>query len=137
MKDYIPLNNKAPSKIKIFTKLLTGILIVFLGIRVHSLMSVIAGNLFMVGGLLRKRVCVNRAGLITVYDAFFFNYEEVWSFEEMTSIHRDCKHCGADEVMLHFGKGAVVRQHTFKREIAKAILMMALERNTGLIIGDI
>ena len=137
MNNFIPTNVRKQSKIKLYAKLILGVVIIVLGIKAQSFISIVVGVLFAIGSLFKKDVFIIEEGLFILYDAHFFKHEEVWSFSEMTSIHRDYRHCGADEVLLHFGKDVMVRRYAFKKDIAKTIISMAKEKNPDLDIGDI
>lgn len=100
-----------------------------------NIIAIILGLFMALALIMEQRELVTNRGLEVFYDLRIFDYTDVWTWEEMTSLHReDQGH--PTLVALHFGKGITTRRYAFTKADAQAIMALARERNPKMSVGD-
>ena len=137
MKEFYPRNVKPVTIERQIIKLLFGGALLLISFTFHSTGGLVVSVLFLFAALLKKQVAVDDAGLRIDYDAYFFKYGEMWTYEQMTAIHKDQRRCAADEYMLHFGRDVMSRRYVFSKIDADEIIEIARRKNPRIEIGTV
>ena len=132
MRAFYPRNVKVVTVQKQIMKEIFGFALFVVSVFSQSWGGIVASSLFMIAALLRKWVIIDEDGMHVYYNAYFFKYEEAWTFEEITSIHKDTRHCGPNECMLHIGREFMTRRYVFTLAETAEIIAMAKEKNPGI-----
>lgn len=114
---------------------LAALMLVGYGIASGVWLSILLGLIMALALMLDQREMVTNRGLEVYYDVRIFDYTDVWTWEEMTSLHReDQGH--PTLVALHFGKGLNTRRYCFTKADAENIMALAKRRNPAMSVGD-
>ena len=114
---------------------LASLLLIGYGIASGVWLGIILGLIMALALMLEQREMVTNRGLEVYYDCRIFDYTDVWSWDDITSVHReDQGH--PTLVALHFGKGITTRRYCFTKADAEAIMALAKEKNPNISVGD-
>ena len=111
------------------------LLLVGYGIKSSVWLCILLGIIMALALMLDQREMVTNRGLEVYYDCRFFDYTDLWSWDEMTSLHREDQ--GHPKlVALHFGNGIVTRRYFFTKSDAEAIMALAKKCNPAISVGE-
>ena len=114
---------------------LASLLLIGYGIASNIWLGVLMGLIMALALRLEQKELVTNRGLEVYYDCRIFDYTDVWSWDDITSVHReDQGH--PTLVALHFGKGINTRRYCFTKSDAEAIMALAKEKNPKISVGD-
>lgn len=114
---------------------LASLLLIGYGIASGVWLGIILGLIMALALMLEQKELVTNRGLEVYYDCRVFDYTDVWSWDDITSVHReDQGH--PTLVALHFGKGITTRRYCFTKADAEAIMALAKEKNPKISVGD-
>lgn len=93
------------------------------------------GILYIFALLMKKDTAITARGLEIFYQMTITTHYDFWSWDQIGSITReDRKH--PELVALHISRGDRVKRLFFTRADAKKIMLLAREKNPGIIVGD-
>ena len=135
MREYKVIDDKKIRKSTRVIAVIAGLALIGVAIYANSIYSAIVGVIILLAMLLRKSVVINEEGLLTTYDAVFYKYRELWSFDEITDLHTEAVPDPQYEV-LHVGKGIMVRRLVFLTGEVDKVIQLALEKNKEIHVDE-
>ena len=136
MREYKTINPHELKKLTRIAGLIASFGLIFLGITIMSIYTVLVGIVIFLCVIYRKEMLFNENGYVTKFDFIFFKHEDIWRYEQISYMHRekapDIKYMGI----------IIQKDMAFKRAVVltrdvEPILELAKSQNPKIYIGDI
>ncbi|MDD2217979.1 MAG: hypothetical protein PHX63_06065 [Eubacteriales bacterium] len=135
MREYKVINqHELKQSTRIFA-LIAGIALIVLGGSISSIYTGIVGVIIILAVIYKKQICFNEDGYLTVYDFILLHHHNLWSYAEISYMHREVSP-NRNYLGILVQKGMVFKRAVVPIEMAEEILSLAKEKNPNIYIGD-
>lgn len=136
MREYKTINPHELKKSTRIAGLIASFGLIFLGIKIMSIYTALVGMVIFLAVIYRKEMLFNEEGYVTKFDFIFFKHEDLWSYEQITYMHRE------KAPDMNYMGIIIQKDMTFKRAVVlkrdvEPILELAKLKNSKIYIGDI
>lgn len=136
MREYKTINPHELKKTTRVAGLIAGLGLIWLGITVGSIYTILVGAVIFLAVIYRKEMLFDEEGYVTKFDFIFFKHEDIWRYDQITYMHRE-KAPDINYIGIIIQKDmAFKRAVVFKRDVEE-ILELAKSKNPKIFIGDI
>lgn len=112
-----------------------GAFVAFENLRNGGWIGAILGAVLVVAAFFSKEHVISEEGSDVVYKIFGIPRHNLWTWQEITSIHTDYEKMAPD-VMVHIGRDIVTRTFVFNQQDARGVLDLAEKMNPDIYIRD-
>jgi len=136
MREYKTINPHELKKSTRIAGLIASFGLIFLGISIVSIYTVLVGVVIFLAVIYRKEMMFTEDGYVTKFDFIFFKHEDIWRYDQITYMHRenapDIKYMG-----IIIQKDMAFKRAVVLKQDVEAILELAKSKNPKIYVGDI
>jgi len=136
MREYKTINPHELKKSTRIAGLIASFGLIFLGISIVSIYTVLVGVVIFLAVIYRKEMLFTEDGYVTKFDFIFFKHEDIWRYDQITYMHRenapDIKYMG-----IIIQKDMAFKRAVVLKQDVEAILELAKSKNSKIYVGDI
>jgi len=136
MREYKTINPHELKKSTRIAGLIASFGLIFLGISIVSIYTVLVGVVIFLAVIYRKEMMFTEDGYVTKFDFIFFKHEDIWRYDQITYMHRenapDIKYMG-----IIIQKDMAFKRAVVLKQDVEAILELAKSKNSKIYVGDI
>jgi len=136
MREYKTINPHELKKSTRIAGLIASFGLIFLGISIVSIYTVLVGVVIFLAVIYRKEMLFTEDGYVTKFDFIFFKHEDIWRYDQITYMHRenapDIKYMG-----IIIQKDMAFKRAVVLKQDVEAILELAKSKNPKIYVGDI
>jgi len=97
MREYKTINPHELKKSTRIAGLIASFGLIFLGISIVSIYTVLVGVVIFLAVIYRKEMLFTEDGYVTKFDFIFFKHEDIWRYDQITYMHRE----NAPDIKIH------------------------------------
>jgi len=136
MREYKTINPHELKKSTRIAGLIASFGLIFLGIKIMSIYTALVGMVIFLAVIYRKEMLFNEEGYVTKFDFIFFKHEDLWSYEQITYMHRE-KAPDMNYMGIIIQKDMAFKRAVVLKRDVEPILELAKSKNSKIYIGDI
>lgn len=136
MREYKVINQHELKQSTRIYALIGGIALILLGIYILSIYTALVGVIIILAVIYKKEIFFNEDGYLTAYDFILFRHKNLWSYDDISDLHREPAPDG-EHMGILVQKGMAFKRAVLPMKDVEDVLSLAKEKNPKIHIGDV